>query len=83
MNAQTVYSVPADSRGNRLTLTIANESKTSPAEGLVVRAVRHQPCLTFASDAQTLKAIGASKETDVTFTFDVGRNARLNEKDTQ
>jgi len=34
-------------------------------------------------NAQTLKAIGTSKETGVTFTFDVGRDARLNEKGTQ
>jgi len=80
--AQTVYSIPADSRGNQLTLTIANESSARPAEGLQVRVARHRSSVSFASTSQAIKTVGASKEAAVTFTFDVGRETLLDRNDT-
>jgi hypothetical protein len=81
-SSQTVFPVPANSRGNQLTLTIANESPYVSAENIEVRVVRHCPAVTFKSEGQFLRIIPAQKESDVTFTFDVGRNVRVNTRDT-
>jgi hypothetical protein len=81
-SSQTVYSVPANSQGNQLTLTIANESRYVSAQDVEVRVVRHSPTVTIKPESQFLKMIPAQKESDVTFAFDVGRNARVNAQDT-
>jgi hypothetical protein len=81
-SSQTVYSVPANSKGNQVTLTIANESQYVPAEDVEVRAVKHSTAVTFKPESQFLKVVPAQKESDVVFVFDVGRNARINGQDT-
>jgi hypothetical protein len=81
-SSQTVYSVPANSKGNQVTLTIANESQYIPAENVEVRVVRHSPAVAFKPESQFLKMVPAEKESDVTFTFDVGRDAQINSQDT-
>jgi hypothetical protein len=77
-----VYSVPANSKGNQVTLTIANESQYVPAQDVEVRAVKHSAAVTFKPESQFLKMVPAEKESDVTFAFDVGRNAEINSQDT-
>jgi hypothetical protein len=79
---QTVYSVPADSKDNVITLTVANESKTTDARDVQVRLQRSPSGVKFASAGHLVKIIRATKESDVTFAFDVERNVRLNKKDT-
>jgi hypothetical protein len=81
-SSQTVYSVPANSQGNQLTLTIANESQYVSAEDVEVRAVKHSAAVTFKPESQFLKVVPAQKESDVVFVFDVGRNARFDAQDT-
>jgi hypothetical protein len=81
-SSQIVYSVPANSRGNQLMLTIANESQYVSAQDVEVRVVRHSPAVTFKPESQFLKMVPAQKESDVTFAFDVGRSARINSLDT-
>jgi hypothetical protein len=81
-SSQTVYSVPANSKGNQVTLTIANESQYVSAQDVEVRAVEHSATVTFKPESQFLKMVPAEKESDVTFTFDVGRNAQINGQDT-
>jgi hypothetical protein len=81
-SSQTVYSVPANSKGNQVTLTIANESQYVSAEDVEVRAVKHSDAVTFKPESQFLKMVPAQKESDVVFVFDVGRNARINGQDT-
>jgi hypothetical protein len=81
-SSQTVYSVPANSKGNQVMLTIANESQYVSAEDVEVRAVKHSTAVTFKPESQFLKVVPAQKESDVVFVFDVGRNARINSQDT-
>jgi hypothetical protein len=81
-SSQTVYSVAANSKGNQVTLTIANESQYVSAEDVEVRAVKHSAAVTFKPESQFLKVVPAQKESDVVFVFDVGRNARINGQDT-
>jgi hypothetical protein len=81
-SSQTVYSVAANSKGNQVTLTIANESQYVSAEDVEVRAVKHSAAVTFKPESQFLKMVPAEKESDVTFAFDVGRNAQINGQDT-
>ena len=80
--SQTVYSVPANSKGNQVTLTIANESRYISAQDVEVRAVKRSAAETFKPESQFLKVVPAQKESDVVFVFDVGRNARINSLDT-
>jgi hypothetical protein len=80
--SQTVYSVPANSKGNQVTLTIANESQYVSAQDVEVRAVKRSTAVTFKPESQFLKVVPAQKESDVVFVFDVGRNARINSLDT-
>jgi hypothetical protein len=81
-SSQTVYSVPANSKGNQVTLTIANESQYVPAEDVEVRAVKHSDAVTFKPESQFLRVVPAQKESDVVFMFDVGRSAPINSLDT-
>jgi hypothetical protein len=76
------YSVPANSKGNQVTLTVANESRYISAEDVEVRAVKRSAAVTFKPESQFLKVVPAQKESDVVFVFDVGRNARINSLDT-
>jgi hypothetical protein len=78
----TVYSVPADSKGNSITLTIANESTTKDANNVRVQVERCPSGVKFASGSNLLKIVRATKEMDASFSFDVGRDVKLNSKDT-
>jgi hypothetical protein len=80
--AQTVHQIPANSTGNKLTLTIANESASTEASGITVWALRRPEGVKFSGDQQTLKSLAAGKESDVTFAFDVDRKVHLNQHDT-
>jgi hypothetical protein len=82
--AQTpvVYSVPADSKGNTITITVTNESKTLDASGVRVQVQKCPERLTFGSGSHLIKIVRAAKESDVTFSFDVGREVKLGTKDT-
>jgi hypothetical protein len=79
---QTVYSVPADSKGNMITLTVANESKTLDASDVRVQVQKSPEGLTFGSGSHLIKIVRAAKESDVMFSFDVGRDVKLGKKDT-
>jgi len=80
--SQTVYQVPADSKGNQIALTIANGSDITDARFVRVTVEKSPIGVTFASPGQSVKSIPAGKESEVAFTVDVGREARLNRKDT-
>ena len=80
--AQTIYSVPANSKGNQLTLTIANESKTTSAQNVHVTPGRLPQHVSIPQSSRVIKLLPAGKESDATFTFDVSRDARIGGKDT-
>jgi hypothetical protein len=79
---QNVYKVPADSKGNSVVLTLANESETVSAQGLTVRLLGNHPGLTVTSSNATVKILQAAGSADVTFQFAVGRKVKLNSQDT-
>ncbi len=79
---QTVYSIPANTKGNQLTLTVANESVTTGAMNVLVTLQKHPPAISFKNGSRIIKVLPAGKEADVLFTFDVDRDAKLNTKDT-
>jgi hypothetical protein len=81
-SSQTVYSVPANSKGNHLTLTVANESQSAAAQNVEVRVVKQGTATSFGQKSLTVKLVNPGKESDVTFSFDVSREARSNAKDT-
>jgi hypothetical protein len=79
---QTIYSVPANSKGNHLTLTVANESKNTTAQNVEVRLVRQETAISFTQKPSVIKLLEPGKESDVSFTFDVSRDARVGAADT-
>ena len=81
-NAQTVYKVPADTKGNSLVLTVANESPTTAAQAVSVKLIGNHPGLTLTPASATVKTLQASGTSDVTFSFAVGRDVKPNSRDT-
>jgi hypothetical protein len=79
---QTVYQVPVSSKGNSIMLTVANESRALGASMLSVKPAGSHPGLKFTPQATTIKTLAAQAETDVSFSFDVGREAKVGKKDT-
>jgi hypothetical protein len=79
---QTVYHVPADSRGNTIILAVANESATTPMRMLVVRPVKSGNCISISPGSIALKTLAVNSTVDVSFVFDVGREVKLNRRDT-
>lgn len=80
--AQTVYEVQPGTKGNEITLTVANVSETNPAMNVNIVLTRKSSALSFNKEIETIEMIEAKAETEALFTFDVERNAAINEKDT-
>jgi hypothetical protein len=80
--ALAVYTVPGNTRGNEFTLTMANSSPSLSAEMIAVTPVHHSRAITFTTARQTIKLLAPQKENDLTFLFDVGREAKAGSKDT-
>jgi hypothetical protein len=74
--------VPADSKGNQIILTVANESKTTAAQNLQVQVQKGSSAIAFAQSSASVKNIPIGKEFDVAFKFDVIREARIGKNDT-
>lgn len=79
---QTVYRVPADTKGNSLILSVANESPTTAVQAVSVKLVGDYPRLTLTPARATLKSLQASGTPDLTFTFAVNRDVKPNGRDT-
>jgi len=77
---QTVYRVEPATKGNRIDLTIANQSRTMPAEGLEVRAVQFPEKLTFKSPVESLGTVPPEGAKTASFTFDVARPRGLGDE---
>ena len=80
--SQTVYRVPADTKGNSIVLTVANESQTTAAQAVSVKLVGNHPALTLTPASATRKTLQASGTSDITFTFAVGRDVKPQSRDT-
>jgi len=81
-SAQAIYPISPDTKGNQLVLTVANESKALDAQGILVQLQKCSSTITFAQTTCSLKAVQAMKESDVSFRFDVSRQAKVGAKDT-
>ncbi len=80
--AQTVYKVPADTKGNTIVLTVANESQSTAAQTVSVRPVGSHQGTRVSPSVETVKSLQVAGSSDVTFTFDVGRDVKVNQRDT-
>lgn len=81
-DSQTVYSLQADTRGNHLELTVANESADIGTGKVSVQVVKHPSAMTFREQRQVLAQLGPKGESTITFVFDVGRNVVVGKRDT-
>ncbi len=79
---QTVYDVIPGTNGNRIIITLENESKISGAKNVAVKLVHSSTALFFKNSSQVVKNLNASEEKDVIFSFDIKRNVESNKKDT-
>ena len=80
--SQTVYTLQPGTKGNQIELTVANESLTAIAEQVEVQAGKHPSAIVFTSTPNQIAAIAANTQAAVTFTFDVGRVATTDKRDT-
>jgi hypothetical protein len=79
---QTVYAVPANSHGNQITLTVANESRRENAMNVQVTIGMNPSAISFKNRSGVIKVLPAGREADVSFVFDVTREARVGSLDT-
>ena len=82
LQAQTVYKVSPNTMGNKITLTIENESSENSAKNVKVKLVKKSDVLKFESREIELEEIKSSTAQDVTFIFDINREAEVNQHDT-
>lgn len=80
--AQTVYEVTPGTKGNEITLTVANISETNPTANVNVFLAKKSSSLNFSKEEEMIENLEAKAEAEVKFTFDVSRNAIINKKDT-
>ena len=90
-NAQTVYEETPGTKGNEIKLTVANVSETNPAAVVIIiksptkpplRGGLENEVITFQQEQQTIEMLNPGEEEQITFTFDINRNAPINKKDT-
>jgi hypothetical protein len=87
--AQTVYELTPGTKGNEIKLTVANISEINPATNVIVkppqplprRGFQEEP-ITFHQSEQTIDILNPKEEKALTFTFDINRNAPVNQRDT-
>ena len=62
-------------KGNEITLTVANVSEENDATNVNVVLTRKSTALNFKEETKTIDLVDAKAEAKATFTFDVNRNA--------
>jgi hypothetical protein len=82
VSAQTIYSIPANSKGNRIVLTVANESGSAVASSVEVSLAHIPSQLHFTTGSRLIPEIAVSTEKDCEFIFDVSRSAVIGAVDT-
>jgi 5-hydroxyisourate hydrolase-like protein (transthyretin family) len=79
---EKVYELKPGTKGNEITLTVANISEENPATNVNVTLTRKSGALSFKEEIKAIEQIEAKTEAKTTFTFDVNRNVPVNRKDT-
>ena len=82
LQAQTVYKVSPNTIGNKITLTIENESSENNVENVKVKLVKQSDVLKFESREIELEEIKSGTAQVVTFMFDINREAVVDQHDT-
>jgi hypothetical protein len=82
LQAQTVYKVSPNTSGNKITLTIENESSENSAKNVTVKLAKQSDVLKFESKEIELEEIKSGSSQDVTFMFAINREAEVNQQDT-
>lgn len=80
--SQTVYEIQPGTKGNEISLTVANVSETNPAMNVEVILSKKSSSIVFTKEEEIIELIEANAETKAAFTFDINRNAPINRKDT-
>jgi len=80
--SQTIYEVTPGTKGNEITLTVANISKTNQATNVNVVLTRKSSTLNFNEETKIIENLEAKAEANVSFVFDVNRSTLINRKDT-
>lgn len=76
--SQTIYEVQPGTKGNEISLTVANVSETNPATNVNIVLTRKSSALSFTKETETIELIEAKAEAEALFTFDINRNATVN-----
>jgi Secretion system C-terminal sorting domain len=79
---QTTYDVTPGTKGNEISLSLANISSTLKAENVVVTLNSDDQYLEFKDNQQTVNLINPNSEKEAAFTFDIKREIPVNQKDT-
>ena len=82
MYSQEVYELKPGTKGNEITLTVANVSEENTATNVNVILTRKSAALNFKEETKTIDFVEAKAEAEAKFTFDVNRNVQVNKKDT-
>ena len=80
--SQAVYEIQPGTKGNEISLTVANVSETNPATNVEVILSKKSSSIVFTKEEEIIELIEANAETKAAFTFDINRNAPINRKDT-
>lgn len=80
--SQTVYEVTPGTKDNQIILSLSNISDISNAENLQVKITKQSSNLSFNKEEQLVERIYIGNEKEVSFAFDIKREAPVNSKDT-
>ncbi|MBI5472728.1 MAG: T9SS type A sorting domain-containing protein [Ignavibacteriae bacterium] len=76
---ESIHTIPPNTKGNHIELSIANTSRTETVQNIDVRVAKSPSFMTFATTSQGIEAIAPGGEAVATFTFDTGRPKDAND----
>ena len=79
---QSAYDITPGTKGNEITLSLANISETLNAENLSVNLNNDNQYLEFKNNSANVNLINPNSSKEAVFTFDVKREIPVNQKDT-
>jgi len=80
--SQTIYEVTPGTKGNQIIISLSNISDIENAENVQVKITKYSQNLSFNKEEQLVERINARNENEVSFRFDIKREAPANKKDT-
>jgi len=81
--AQNIYEVTPGTKGNKIKLTVANVSEINQATNVnLFLTKKSSSSIVFRKEEDTIGTLEAKSEAEAKFTFEVNRNAPINQKDT-